>query len=689
LNRETADAANNPIETVPAGALPPWEVSQLPPPPLAGWRGWLMLLGPGVLLAGASVGTGEWLFGPAVSAQYGGTLLWLATLSIVFQVFCNLEFMRYALYCGEPILVGGMRTKPGPLFWVVFFLLLDSSAVWPYNASNAAVPLASAILGHLPRDGAWMIGDNPVVIFGRTLTEANFVKGLGFAIFFAAFLPLIFGGTIYRMLERLMALKLLVVLTFLGFVAIFLISAPTVREVLTGFVRFGTVPLRAETVIAGPHFTYSRVEPGAEGDTVFTVKGTLVNGGADPGNTPPADAPVANADAAGPVVTEFVVTRGEESTVYKSETGVPEELRPIRADLVRAAVALARPGRFLVRNTSDGATVEVEGTIAENQAWLPEQFIVEQDGKRETFDRIEDVPEPYAKVLAQYVEFQGLKHAGIVSYWRENGRLPPLDWAMLAAFAAIAGAGGMTNAMFSNYARDKGWGMGREVGAIPSAVGGIQVGLSHVGKVFRLNPDSLAKWRGWMRHVVKDQLVVWMFCSFVGMALPCMLSIEFIRNAPVSGDRAAAMTAEGIANRYPDFHGVLWFTTLFVGFLVLAPGQMVAGDILARRWTDIIWNYSKRAKRMGGHQVKNVYYGILAIYAVWGFIALSLFDPLMTAKIGAVTQNVALGATALMALYVNCTLLPKDLRPNMLMKVGTLLCGVFFLLVTLVVIVTL
>src|SRR5207237_201979 len=56
------------------------------------------LSGPGILLAGTSVGAGEWLFGPAVTAQFGGTFLWLATLSIVGQVFYNLEVMRYALY---------------------------------------------------------------------------------------------------------------------------------------------------------------------------------------------------------------------------------------------------------------------------------------------------------------------------------------------------------------------------------------------------------------------------------------------------------------------------------------------------------------------------------------------------------------------------------------------------------------
>ena len=137
-------------ETVAAGHLPPWQVGEMPAPPDAGWRLWVGLLGPGVVLAGTSIGSGEWLFGPAVSAQYGATLMWLASISIVFQVFCNLMMMRYAIYCGEPIVVGILRTKPGPKLWVTFFVCIDIAAIWPYNASNAAVPLAAAILDICP-----------------------------------------------------------------------------------------------------------------------------------------------------------------------------------------------------------------------------------------------------------------------------------------------------------------------------------------------------------------------------------------------------------------------------------------------------------------------------------------------------------------------------------------------------------
>src|SRR6185503_17484568 len=144
----------------------------------------------------------------------------------------------------------------------------------------------------------------------------------------------------------------------------------------------------------------------------------------------------------------------------------------------------------------------------------------------------EDIPD--AKLAARarsFVENQGIERMNIVRYLanRDRDRLPELKWGIIAAFVAIAGAGGLTNMSFSNYERDKGWGMGALVGAIPSAVGGRSITLSHVGTVFRVTDESRLKWRGWFRHIVRDQLAVWMLCSFVGMALPCMLSLQFIR----------------------------------------------------------------------------------------------------------------------------------------------------------------
>ena len=49
-----------------------------------------------------------------------------------------------------------------------------------------------------------------------------------------------------------------------------------------------------------------------------------------------------------------------------------------------------------------------------------------------------------------------------VSLW-ERGKLPHVDWAMIAflsALVAISGNGGLSNTPISNYTRDQGWGMG-------------------------------------------------------------------------------------------------------------------------------------------------------------------------------------------------------------------------------------
>jgi len=57
--------------------MPAWGIGQLPHPPAFTVRNWVAMLGPGLFMAGAAIGGGEWLTGPVVTARYGGGLLWL------------------------------------------------------------------------------------------------------------------------------------------------------------------------------------------------------------------------------------------------------------------------------------------------------------------------------------------------------------------------------------------------------------------------------------------------------------------------------------------------------------------------------------------------------------------------------------------------------------------------------------
>ena len=111
--------------------MPRWDTGELPDAPKITLRSWALLVGPGLVAAGAAIGGGEWLAGPLTTARYGGAILWLATISILVQVFYNLEICRYTLYCGEPIFTGKFRLLPGPLFWLVTYMFLDFGSIFP------------------------------------------------------------------------------------------------------------------------------------------------------------------------------------------------------------------------------------------------------------------------------------------------------------------------------------------------------------------------------------------------------------------------------------------------------------------------------------------------------------------------------------------------------------------------------
>ncbi len=70
------------------------------------------VVGPGVIVLGASIGSGEFLLGPAGFVKHGLTLLWINGIAIFFQTIFNTEVMRYVVATGEPVVTGFMRTPP-------------------------------------------------------------------------------------------------------------------------------------------------------------------------------------------------------------------------------------------------------------------------------------------------------------------------------------------------------------------------------------------------------------------------------------------------------------------------------------------------------------------------------------------------------------------------------------------------
>ena len=80
------------------------------------------LVGPGAVLVGLSIGAGELIIWPRITAQYGAVLVWAALLGVFIQLWLNIEIGRYTLATGESIYTGFCRLSPA-YAWV--FLMLN------------------------------------------------------------------------------------------------------------------------------------------------------------------------------------------------------------------------------------------------------------------------------------------------------------------------------------------------------------------------------------------------------------------------------------------------------------------------------------------------------------------------------------------------------------------------------------
>jgi hypothetical protein len=637
-------------------SMPQWDTGGLIDAPKFTFKKWIGMLGPGLILGGAAIGGGEWLVGPEVTAKYGGALLWLATLSIIGQVIYNIEISRYTLYSGEPIFTGKFRTKPGKKFWTICYLFLDAGSIFPYLAMSAAVPLFAAFFAEVPRADD---GEALIEILGMTMTHGVMVRTFGLLIFALALVPLIFGGKIHVALKWVMGFKIVTVMGFLLVLAIWKSSPATWAEIFSGFVKFGTVPIERPD------------EVDAQGNLIAASDWDGDN------HADVIEPELVRDDKQENVYSVTVDTNGDgKDVVTHSAIEIVDEDLDGQVMIDLEGGGGLEEGQYLVRLNSNGGFVDVD-----------------RDGERDGF--------AVTNIFTSLLSGEGF---------------PKIDWSLIAALSAlvaISGSGGLSNTPISNYTRDEGWGMGHHVGAIPSVVGGLEISLSHQGTVF--NPDApgaMPRWRRWFKHVMRDQLVVWMPACFIGIALPSMLSVEFLDRGTVVPDKwvAATMTADGVAEavagleiqdnlsqlnadeiaaleqdrldaRSSGVGRTFWFLTIFCGFLVLAPSMSTSADGIIRRWVDVFWTTSDRLRSMPPGAIKMVYFRVLACYAVFGFVALCLNKPDELLKYATTIYNYALGMSCIHTVVVNRSLLPQKLQAKGIVQVALCMFGLFFLFI--------
>lgn len=467
--------------------LQPWRVANLPQPPHAKGLSLLAVIGPGAIVLGASLGSGEWLLGPATFIKYGLGLLWLTSVAVFLQTILNTELIRYTLYSGEPAVTGFMRTRPHSTFWAWFYAALYLLQTgWPAWAANAAGAIFFLLASRL-----------------ATRDDATPVYWIGCGTFLICVVILVFSG---KRIERTL-------------------------EILNWIM-------------------------------IVLILGTL-----------------------------FLL-----------------------------CLIFATPDRWL------GAVI------------------------------------------------------GLVGFDLNAGRFNLLpadaDWLLIGAFVGFSGAGGAGNLMVSNWARDKGFGMGQVVGFIPAAVGGQKVKLAHSGSVFQVSETNLRSWRGWWRIVRYDQWGIFFLGALLGMILPAILYTSAlepgsdIRGLAIAAELASAMAGRGGA--------VLTLTLATMSVWVLFKTQLDLLEGMTRAITDILWSGSTRIRQWRGGDVRLIYYSVLAAAVVWGMIALRLTQPIILLQLSANMAGLVMVISALHILHVNTKLLPKALQPPLWRRLALIFMAIFY-----------
>ena len=443
-------------------------------------------VGPGVIALGVSIGSGEFLLGPAAFVQHGLSLMWVVIVAVTLQTIFNTEVMRYTLATGEPVFTGFMRTRPSSMLWAwVYAGLYFLQVGWPAWAGTAAAAI--------------------FFLFAKRLAVASDATAIYF-IGVAAFLGCVAILTVGRRIER--------TLEFLNWIL--------VVTILGGF---------------------------------------------------------------------FVL------------------------------VLLFAPG----------------------QAWL------------EAF-------------------------AGVGGFDLRSGAFDPLpagaDFFLLGALVAYSGSGGVVNIVLSNWARDRGYGMGERAGYIPAAAAGEKGHVAHTGFIFPGDAKSMDRWRGWWRVVAADQWGLFWFGAILGMILPALLYVTFLpRGTNIQGLGISAALASAIGSRT----GALTAGIIaFLGAWLLFKTQLDNLEGMVRAIADILWTGSSRVRAWRGGDVRAVYYTVLAVLVVWGLIAMRIAQPIVLLQLGANIAGLIFVIAAPHLLYINTRLLPPHVRPPMWRRVALIVMTLFY-----------
>ncbi|MFB6088021.1 MAG: Nramp family divalent metal transporter [Haloarculaceae archaeon] len=216
-NLETAPADDDHPD---AGRGGPFRLLDLPKVPRLKY-----ILGPSVIMLGASLGSGETLFWPQLVARHGWALYWIFLLGVAVQFVVNTEIQRWTLATGETVFRALERLHPA----VPLALLLGGfvSLGWPGWAANAAQVGAAGLS------------------FGTYHVAGVAVAGwrvLGILLMVFIWLTYQLTPLMYNVVERLQIALIMVSLVSVGLLFVLVGSSASIAGLPSSLTAFGDRP---------------------------------------------------------------------------------------------------------------------------------------------------------------------------------------------------------------------------------------------------------------------------------------------------------------------------------------------------------------------------------------------------------------------------------------------------------------
>ncbi len=466
-------------QTIKAGCLADWKVKDMPEAPGRGFKTLLKTIGPGAIMLSLSIGSGEWLMGPAAAVQYGPMLMWITTIAVITQTFFNLECIRYAMYCGEPMMLGYNRLRPGRALWGPFWIITCIVCIGPGWAITSATAWTAILINKMPGP-----------------TEKTMVMTWGIVLTAVVLFMLLWGKKVENTLEKISWAIVAFIVGSLVILIIGFVPIEAVGRVTKGFFSFGSIP---------------------------------------------------------------------------------------------------------------------EG----------------------------------------------------------------VDPVLLGGFAAYSAAGGIFNISSSNWFRDKGYGMGKEVGFISGAIGGEKIVVAPTGVAFRPTAENLRRWKNWLHFARVDQWIIFGVGCWIGMWLTVTFAVGMIpQGTKLAGWAVAAYQGEALGKILGTFG---WVWVQLIGFWVLFGTQLGVTDSATRQVADMLYNLFPGLRRFTSEDIRKIYYIVFALVVIWVIMMVAVVNlPLTYILINANIAGFVFVYGGIQTLVVNNKFLPKAIRPNWFENLMVMCLVVFY-----------